>query len=136
MPVEAVIKCLLRVHWRGVPTVVAQSDEAEKWLARYNEEVDNTNHKNGALNKITESSSSSSSDVEQEALAALRESFCANSKLIEVQSQLDDAAWFWSSMRRRDIKFSNWDVSLEGPGPEGPFRKFFARRTCIKRSWV
>ena len=42
-PVEAVIKCLLRVHWRGIPTVVAQSDEVDKWLARYIEEVHNTN---------------------------------------------------------------------------------------------
>ena len=144
-PVEAVIKCLLRVHWRGIPTAVAQSDEVDKWLARYNEKVHNANakiatcnRKIGALNKITESSSSSStSDVEsavlvpgvregadsellQEAQAAQRESARALSIL---RFELDDAAWFWLLMRRRDIQFSNWGVSLEGPGPEGPFSK-------------
>jgi hypothetical protein len=59
--------------------------------------------------------------MQQEVQAALRESARASSKLSEVESELEDAAWFWQLMRRRDIKFSNWGVSLEGPGPEGPF---------------
>jgi hypothetical protein len=136
VPVEAVIKCLLRVHWRGMPAVVAEPGkvqlvagpgkvEVDKWLARYHEGRGNARKACLRLKKtITESSSGVGaregldSELRQEAQAARREAIRVLLKNRAADTHLDSAVWSWLLVRRWDIQFVNGGIVLSSPGPQ------------------